>query len=67
MKMIKCKLKEIMERRGINAREICYNAKVPENSIYKYMAESQFPKLEYAIRISKFLDLPVEEIWVLCI
>ena len=63
MENIKTNLFKIIEERKITPYSVAVNAGVAPSDIYKY--RESVPSLLTALRISKSLDLKLEDIWSL--
>ncbi|MED1949007.1 helix-turn-helix transcriptional regulator [Brevibacillus centrosporus] len=61
---IHCKIKEILNERGVKQTFVAKKAGVSLAAFNVLANNRGLPTLEVAYRIADVLDLPVEEIWV---
>ncbi|WP_342045889.1 helix-turn-helix transcriptional regulator [Bacillus sp. OTU530] len=60
---MKCKLKEIMDKRMIKQKALAERIGVAPQTLSAIVRGKQEPTLRVAMRIAKVLELPIEEIW----
>jgi putative transcriptional regulator len=61
---IYCRLREIMEQRGLKQKFVAEKARVSYPTFNILVNNRALPTLEVAYRIGEALDLNVEEIWI---
>ena len=62
--MIENKLKDIIDERGIKQIWLAEKSKVSKATLSNIVNGRHLPSVEVAIRISKAIKIPIEEIWI---
>jgi transcriptional regulator with XRE-family HTH domain len=61
---LECRLKEILESRGIKQKWLCEKTGLSSSAMSQIVRGESFPTLHTAIKIAKAIGIPVEEIWI---
>lgn len=62
--VITCKLRMILDKRGIGIREFARELDIAHTVLLGYCEGKWMPSLDLALRIGRALNLQIEEIWV---
>lgn len=62
--ILKCRLKEILDERGIKQKWLREQVGLSSSAISQIVRGESFPELPTAIRIANTLELKVEDIWI---
>jgi DNA-binding XRE family transcriptional regulator len=63
--MVKNRLKEILDERGIKQKWLADRAGIKQGSLSSIINHKNSTTIEVALAIAKALDMKVEDIWVL--
>ncbi|WP_366160529.1 helix-turn-helix transcriptional regulator [Bacillus infantis] len=59
-----CKLKEILKEQGRKQSWLCSEVGISDTAMSQICNNKSEPKLKVALKISKAVGVPVEEIWL---
>lgn len=59
-----CKLKGILKEQGRSQTWLCDKVGISKTSMSSIVNGESIPKLMIALRISKAIEVPVDEIWI---